>query len=184
MKVLNVYELIPLIEDIFPGKKVRDSYWYVQKTLYYIKAGMMHSTGNDCIEGDFEKWEFGPVNREAYLKQSEKEKIDPPSEDILRKAGLSSDLIRDLAEFLKEKFPEGGPIRQEHCVHSEGTAWDAAEERNDVLDITIFGEEEFESAFVKYLEERLRQDTLRMQEAAWERLLPSLKAGNGLKATG
>jgi len=104
----------------------------LQKLIYYVYVwGIV--AGKKVIEDNFEKWPYGPVNRQVYSKYKNygKEKIMPDN---------SSDIILDGAEkkfvdFILSNYAKFDAVTLSAMTHKE-SPWQNTE-TNSVIDETL-----------------------------------------------
>ena len=120
------YYILSKFDDITPLK--------LQKLLYYTKVWGLVS-GEYSIEGEFEKWSYGPVNPQAF-QEFKKYKGDIIPQPDPSKIPFLNPHQKEAIDFVLDCYHPFGALTLSAMTHAE-EPWDKTEKNGVISEILI-----------------------------------------------
>ncbi|MEA3467017.1 MAG: DUF4065 domain-containing protein [Thermodesulfobacteriota bacterium] len=114
MKQISATILAEFILTSYPDKNITPM--KLQKLAYYAKAWTLVAN-RQCTDAQFERWQFGPVNREIYQKYKlySRENIPIPVDMQTRVQGEDADFLK----FILNNYVDHSAVALSAMTHKE-----------------------------------------------------------------
>ena len=114
MKQVTAITLAEFILASYPEKNI--SPMKLQKLVYYAKAWTLVA-GTPCTDDQFERWEYGPVNREIYFAYKQHAKNNIPTPESMTAHIRDEDV--GLLRFILDSYVDYSAVALSAMTHRE-----------------------------------------------------------------